>query len=32
MRPGFLSWNLLGLKVLDDLRSGTDCTTLDLLD
>jgi putative isomerase len=32
MKPGFLSWDILGLLVIDDLRSGTDCTTLDLLD
>lgn len=32
MKPGFLSWNMLCLRVLDDLRSGQDCTTGDLLD
>ena len=32
MRLGFLSWNLLAYKVMDDLRNGTDCTSEDLLD
>lgn len=31
MKPGFLSWDILALRVIDDLRSGSDCTTLDLL-
>ena len=32
INPGFLSWNILALRVVDDIRSGQDCTTLDLLD
>lgn len=32
MRPHFVSWNVLALKVIDDLENGTDCTTLDILD
>ena len=32
MRPYFLSWNVLALKVIDDIENGTDCTTLDILD
>lgn len=32
LNPGFLSWDLLALRVVDDLREGRDCTTLDLLD
>jgi glycogen debranching enzyme len=32
IKPGFLSWNVLALALVDDLRAGKDCTTLDLLD
>lgn len=32
MRLGFLSWNLLAYRILEDLRNGTDCTSADLLD
>ena len=32
MKPGYMSWNALALKVVDDIECGTDCTTLDLLD
>ena len=32
MRPYFMSWNALGLKVIDDIENGTDSTTLDMLD
>lgn len=31
-KPGFLSWNLLALKVMDDIACGSDCTSLDFLD
>ena len=31
MKPRFISWNILTARVLEDLGSGTDCTTLDLL-
>ncbi len=31
-KPGFLSWNMLALRALDDLRAGQDGTTLDLLE
>lgn len=30
MKPGFLCWNLLAMRVVDDINSGTDSTTLDL--
>ena len=32
IRPYFLSWNLLGIRIIDDLENGVDCTTLDILD
>ena len=32
MKPDYMSWNALALKVVDDIEGGTDCTTLDLLD
>lgn len=32
IRPYFLSWNMLAVKVIDDINNGTDCTTLDILD
>lgn len=32
IRPDFLSWNLLALRVIDDIKSGVDHTTFDLLD
>ena len=32
IRPDFLSWNMLALKVIDDIKSGNDSTTFDLLD
>lgn len=32
IRPYFLSWNMLALRVIDDIKSGRDCTTLDMLD
>ncbi len=32
MRPYFMSWNVLALRVIDDIENGTDCTTLDILD
>ena len=32
MRPHFLSWNMLALKVVDDIKNGSDSTTFDLLD
>lgn len=31
LNPGFLSWDLLALNVLDELGSGRDCTTGDLV-
>ncbi|HEY3379898.1 MAG TPA: trehalase family glycosidase [Armatimonadota bacterium] len=30
--PGFISWNLLALRVIDDIQHGVDGTTLDLLE
>ncbi len=32
MKPGFVSWNILAVNVIDDIENGRDCTTLDLLD
>lgn len=32
IRPGFLSWNMMALRVIDDIKSGVDSTTFDLLD
>jgi putative isomerase len=32
LNPGFLSWDVLALNVMDDLRAGRDSTTLNLLD
>lgn len=31
IKPGFLNWNMLAGKLMDDFDRGTDCTTLDLL-
>jgi putative isomerase len=31
IKPGFLNWNMLAGVIMDDLRNGTDATTLDLL-
>ena len=32
IRPDFLSWNMMALKVIDDIKNGVDSTTLDLVD
>lgn len=32
MKPGFVSWNILAINVIDDILNVRDCTTLDLLD
>lgn len=32
MRRGFLSWNMLALKAIDDIICGTDCTSYDLFE
>ncbi len=32
IRPYFLSWNMLAVKIIDDINNGTDSTTLDILD
>lgn len=32
IRPEFISWNILALKVVDDIKADIDSTTLDLLD
>ncbi|MGG1554220.1 MGH1-like glycoside hydrolase domain-containing protein [Paenibacillus ferrarius] len=32
IKPGFMSWNLLALHVLENINEGKDCTSLDVLD
>ncbi|MDD3926206.1 MAG: trehalase family glycosidase [bacterium] len=32
IKPGFLNWNMLAGRIMDDIEGGIDCTTLDLLD
>ena len=32
IRPNFLSWNMLALNIIDDINTGADSTTYDLLD
>lgn len=32
MRPEFIGWDILALKVINDIKNDMDCTTLDLLD
>lgn len=32
MKPGFVSWNMLACKIIDDIENNRDCTTFDILD
>ena len=32
IRPGFLSWNIMALRVVEDIKAGVDATAYDLLD
>jgi putative isomerase len=31
IKPGFLNWNMLSGKLIDDLENGADCTSLDFI-
>ncbi len=31
IKPGFVSWNMLAYKIIDDIENGKDCTTEDIL-